>query len=232
MDRLAVPFYSCDVINNIASGPSQSYAYQKIGGWNTMRHATATIGGSTTTSTDDGKSGTMTSASGRYSGLTYDACNRLTWVYDIARAATHSYAYGPDSLRYRKDEKGADLTTASPYYLYEGNSILHEETWKGTVPARTWITLSIYLGGTNVGRYKETAGSEVLQYFYNDHLGSRRAVTEAAGTVQAKIDYSTWGVPSITNYSGYDGSADVSYTGKELDATKLYYFNVSDAMPP
>jgi len=43
--------------------------------------------------------------------------------------------------------------------------------------------------------------------------------------VQARIDYSEWGVPAVTNYNGYEGSSDVSYTGKERDATGLYYFN-------
>jgi RHS repeat-associated protein len=29
----------------------------------------------------------------------------------------------------------------------------------------------------------------------------------------------------VTNYNGYDGRGDISYTGKERDATGLYYFN-------
>jgi len=68
-------------------------------------------------------------------------------------------------------------------------------------------------------------GNDCVHDFYNDHLGSRRAVTDASGTVQAKLEYSVWGVPSVTNYGGYEGSGDVSYTGKERDQTGLYYFN-------
>ena len=43
--------------------------------------------------------------------------------------------------------------------------------------------------------------------------------------MKAKIDYSVWGGSTVTNYNGYDGSQDVSYTGKDRDATGLYYFN-------
>ena len=54
---------------------------------------------------------------------------------------------------------------------------------------------------------------------------SRRGVTDGSGTVLAKIDYSTWGLPTVTSSNGYDGTKDISYTGKEEDATGLYYFN-------
>jgi len=43
--------------------------------------------------------------------------------------------------------------------------------------------------------------------------------------VQAKLGYSVWGIPTVTNYGGYEGSGDISYTGKERDQTGLYYFN-------
>jgi RHS repeat-associated protein len=77
----------------------------------------------------------------------------------------------------------------------------------------------------NIGAYEKAAGVETLRYYYNDHLGSRRGVTDGSGTVLAKIDYSTWGLPTVTSSNGYDGTKDISYTGKEEDATGLYYFN-------
>lgn len=64
-----------------------------------------------------------------------------------------------------------------------------------------------------------------MEYFYLDHLGSIRMVTNSAGETLAKIDYDTWGRNSVTSYNGYDGSRTVSYTGKKQDLTGLYYFN-------
>ena len=48
---------------------------------------------------------------------------------------------------------------------------------------------------------------------------------DSTGEVLEKSDYSLWGVPIVTNYSGCGGSPDISHTGKKQDATKLYYFN-------
>ena len=165
----------------------------------------------------------MVSVEGKYSNLTYDATNRLLSIYDVARGVTDQYRYGPEGMRYKKTESVVSGNAKTAYYLYEGNDILYEEWYEGST--RTSCKLNVFLGGENIGRVRKEGGTESVQYFYNDHLGSRRAVTDSAGAVQAKIDYSVWGVPTVTNYNGYDGSLDVSYTGKEADATKLYYFN-------
>ncbi|TXT49439.1 MAG: RHS repeat-associated core domain protein [Spirochaetes bacterium] len=138
--------------------------------------------------------------------------------YDVTRSVTDSYRYGPEGLRYKKTE-GTETT----YYLYEGNELLLEETYVGG--SRTSSKLNVFLGGMNLGRVQKVGGTESKQYFYTDHLGSRRAVLNEAGAIQAKIDYSVWGMPTVTNYNGYDGSKDISFTGKERDATGLYYFN-------
>jgi len=192
-----------------------------------LQLANAIVGGVTRTVTDDGNLGNITAISGKLANLTYDAFNRLVSLKDPLRPngtnPSDFYSYDPAGLRYARTETATDGSKSTTYYLYEGNSILYEETWKNG--ARTRSAFNLYLGGQNIGRYIQSGGTESLQYFYNDHLGSRRAVTNSAGVVQAKIDYSVWGVPTVTNYNGYDGSQDISYTGKEYDATKLYYFN-------
>jgi RHS repeat-associated protein len=226
MDRLNVS-YTYDAINNITAGPSATYTYRPIGAWNTMQLATATIGGTARTVSDDGNLGNITAISGKLTELKYDAFNRLISLKDPTRPngsnPSDEFFYDPFGRRYARIETAVDGTRTTTYYLYEGNSILYEETWVNN--ALTKSILNLYLGGMNIGRYVKAGGVQNLQYFYNDHLGSRRAVTNATGTVQAKIDYSVWGVPTVTNYNGYDGSRDISYTGKEYDATKLYYFN-------
>jgi RHS repeat-associated protein len=219
--------YTYDIINNITTAPSASYTYKTLSTKNTMHLATATLSGTTRTVTDDGKLGNILSISGKLTNLSYDSFNRLISLNDPARPnganPSDTYSYDPSGLRYARTETAVDGSRTTTYYVYEGNSILYEESWKDS--SRTKSILNLYLGGTNIGRYVQTGGVERLQYFYNDHLGSRRAVTDGAGIVQAKIDYTTWGVPTVTNYNGYDGSQDITYTGKEYDATKLYYFN-------
>ena len=219
--------YTYDAISNMSSGPNATYSYLTNANANTMRLSAATLGGTTTGYSDDGNLGDLVSATGKYSSLTYDARNELVSLTDTGRSAgkslTDSYAYGPDGLRYAKTESNADGTSTLTYYWYEGNSILYEEAWQGGTSVRD--RLNVYAGGLNIGAYEKAAGVETLRYYYNDHLGSRRAVTDSTGAVLAKIDYSTWGLPTVTSSSGYDGTKDISYTGKEEDATGLYYFN-------
>jgi RHS repeat-associated protein len=219
--------YTYDAISNMSSGPNATYSYLTNANVNTMRLSAATLGGTTTGYSDDGNLGDLVSATGKYSSLTYDARNELVSLTDTGRSAgkslTDSYAYGPDGLRYAKTESNADGTSTLTYYWYEGNSILYEEDWQGGTSVRN--RLNVYAGGLNIGAYEKAAGVESLRYYYNDHLGSRRAVTDSTGAVLAKIDYSTWGLPTVTSSNGYDGTKDISYTGKEEDATGLYYFN-------
>jgi YD repeat-containing protein len=126
LDRLVSPSYTYDVISNVTDGPSARYTYKQLSSVDTMRLSAATLGSTTTTFTDDGTLGNLVSATGRYSGLTYDAFNQLTSINDLARvsgsASTDTYAYNPEGLRYKKTESGTGTTT---YYLYEGNNILY-----------------------------------------------------------------------------------------------------------
>jgi RHS repeat-associated protein len=88
--------------------------------------------------------------------------------------------------------------------------------------------MNITLDGYNVGRYQKIGSAEPeLQYFYNDHLGSRVAVTDSGGNVLSGVSYTIWGVATATavDTTYAYANSDVSFTGKELDATGLYYFN-------
>jgi RHS repeat-associated protein len=217
--------YTYDVIGNQTAAPgSTTYQYIASGSYNSMRLDSKTVSGVVTDYQDDGHLVNLTAVVGKYTDLAYDTTNRLISIKDVARGnVVDQYRYGPEGLRYKKTEGVLNGTANTTYYLYEGNEILYEEGYAGST--RSFCKLNIFVGGVNVGRVKKEGSTESIQYFYNDHLGSRRAVTDSTGAVQAKIDYTVWGVPTVTNYNGYDGSLDVSYTGKEKDATGLYYFN-------
>ncbi len=224
MNRLTTGGYNYDIIGNQSAAPgSVSYSYVANSGQPTMRLDYKTVSGVTTDYTDDENLANLVSVAGKYTNLAYDPTNRLISLYDVIRGVTDSYRYGPEGLRYKETEGAMSGSSKTTYYLYEGNDILYEEGYEGST--KTFSKLNIYVGGVNIGRIRKVGSTESVQYFYNDLLGSRRAVTDSTGVVQAKIDYSVWGVPTVTNYNGYDGSLDVSYTGKERDAMGLYYFN-------
>lgn len=69
---------------------------------------------------------------------------------------------------------------------------------------------------------KVYGGSEALRYFATDNLGSRRVVYDSSGTATDGFEYSAYGELSEPYGSN---SFLANFTGKELDATGLYYFN-------
>ena len=239
--------YTYDGINRLLNGAGTSYGYDEIGnitastGTDPVSFTYASTGGldsmlmrsitrsGTQSVSDDAKRGWITGIDTRYSNLKWDVFGRLEAIVDLARGQSGTqqdiYRYYPDGLRYRKDETAITGAVTTSLYLYEGNDILLKEMLEGT----TWKTaqVNVRLGGLEIGRYVKdyVGGTERLEYVWLDTLGSRRAVTDTAGSIKAKIDYSVWGTPTVTNYNGYDGSLDVSYTGKERDATGLSYFN-------
>jgi len=70
-----------------------------------------------------------------------------------------------------------------------------------------------------LAQIKKTSSPEELYYFFNDDLGSKRVVLNSSGGVVEKIKYSAFGELK----SG--GRESALFTGKQLDATGLYYFN-------
>jgi RHS repeat-associated protein len=223
--------YGYDEIGNITASTGTdpaSFTYASTGGLDSMLMRSITRSGTQSVS-DDAKRGWITGIDTRYSNLKWDVFGRLEAIVDLARGQSGTqqdiYRYYPDGLRYRKDETAMTGAVTTSLYLYEGNDILLKEMLEGT----TWKTaqVNVRLGGLEIGRYVKdyVGGTERLEYVWLDTLGSRRAVADTSGSIKAKIDYSVWGTPTVTNYNGYDGSLDVSYTGKERDATGLSYFN-------
>ena len=115
-----------------------------------------------------------------------------------------TYAYDANGIRAKKVENGA-----TTHYLALGHTVMYEKT--GAVGTR-----HIFAGSQRIAEVKDG----VVSFFYNDHLSSPRAVTDAAGVVTAAVIATTpFGEP-------HTNSALTSYmfTGKDLDDTSLYYF--------
>jgi RHS repeat-associated protein len=98
-----------------------------------------------------------------------------------------------------------DRSRTTTYNLHDGNSIPYKKTC--STIARTKSIRNLSLDGMNIGRHGKTEEATVvktLQYFYNARICSSCAVT---------------------NVGSYEGIRDISYTGKEYDATKPYNLN-------
>lgn len=141
-------------------------------------------------------------------GFCYDAAGNLlaqsappcpapTYVYDaenrLISTAGVSYTYDGDGRRMMKSEPGG-----GPYdklYWYgAGSEVLVETDLAGDNP-----TEFVFFGGSRVAR-RDPSGS--VYYFFSDHLGSSRVVTNATGTIVEESDFYPGVYPERSRRSG------------------------------
>jgi RHS repeat-associated protein len=130
--------------------------------------------------------------------FTWDAENRLVSV----TAGTHASEFSYDGLsrRVRILEKDNGSTTSDKRFLWCGRRICEERDSSGAT-----VTKRFFSQGTH-----ETAGGGTSFFYARDHLGSIREMTDSAGVLRARYDYSPWG--QRQKLSG-DKDADFGYTG-------------------
>lgn len=135
---------------------------------------------------------------------TWDPRNRLVAINGPGISA--SFVYDALGRRVRKTSNG--VTTE---YLYDGNDIVQE------------------LGGGAVGasyirsRSPDEAfvrSATSTEYYHGDALGSVLALTGPQGTVQSTYSYEAFGRATASGAS----TNLFQYTGRENDATGLYYY--------
>lgn len=138
----------------------------------------------------------------------YDAENRLV---RLSGDSADRYLYDGDGKRVKKEGSG------SPPLLYwtgTGSDALVETNLSGNVQSE-----HIFFNGQRVARI--AAG--VTYYYFSDHLGTSRVITDTAGTVCYDADYYPYG----TEQHVYVNTCPQNYkfTGKEHDTeTQLDYF--------
>ncbi|MDP3488483.1 MAG: RHS repeat-associated core domain-containing protein [Bacillota bacterium] len=133
---------------------------------------------------------------------TFDLGNMLTQVTKNG-ITLGTYAYDANGIRAKKVERGA-----TTHYLAMGHQVMYEKTGAEA-------TRHIFAGNQRIAEVK----GGVTSYFHNDHLGSPRVVTDAAGAVTAQVATKPFGEP----HAGSDPTS-YGFTGKDLDDTGLYYF--------
>jgi RHS repeat-associated protein len=210
--------YSYDGLDRLTSAHctswSHSYSYDKVGNRTVKDSITYTINsvngvtelsdGTSFTYDDNGNRTQKTKGTDTWM-YTYDHANRLTKV-EKNSTTEGEYAYDGSSKRLQATENNVTTT-----YIYSGLSILYEETTTGT---------ACYIYGP-MGRIakKTTINNESHTFYYHtDHLGSTRLVTDESKNIITTVAYHPFG-------GVYRESSEHHlYTGKQKDATGLYYY--------
>ena len=160
--------------------------------------------------------------------LTVNTSNRITnggFTYDAAGNLTIQGACGP-VLTYRYDAENRMTTTAGVTYTYDGDGRRVQKSngklyWYGmsaldalleTDLADNTPTEFVLFNGKRIAR-RDAAGT--ISYFFSDHLGSSRIVTNATVTIVEDSDFYPFGgervvVDALNN--------QYKFTGKERDA--------------
>jgi RHS repeat-associated protein len=145
--------------------------------------------------------GNMTS-DGTHS-YTWDARNHLK---QIDSGTTASFVYDPFGRRTSKTILGAQTG-----FLYDDANPVQELSG-------TTVTANSLMGGIDeVFQRTDSAGA---RNFLTDALGSSIASADSTGTIQTQYTFDPFG---NTTSSGASTSNSFAYTGRELDATGLYF---------
>src|SRR5712664_2432649 len=143
--------------------------------------------------------------------LTSDGTNTYTWnarnqLVSISGGASASFQYDPFGRRVSKTIGG------TTQYLYDGANPVQELS--GTNASANLLT-----GG--VDEYFQRTDSAGARSLLTDALGSTLALADSTGTVQTSYTFEPFGNTTVTGSSTTNSFA---YTGRELDATGLYFY--------
>lgn len=159
------------------------------------------------------------------SNYSYDYENRLTQVVtaNTGTTTTTAYYYDPFGRRFQKDVTTATTgttSTTSTYYLYDGQSVIVENTDNA---AGEEIT-SRYIQGPNIDEHLAMVrvNDNTYHYYHSDGLGSIVAITDKNQQVEETYTYSAFGVVDDV---GNGISNHYRFAGREWDSEAgLYYY--------
>ncbi len=192
--------YTYNAINNIVTKEGKTYMYGSVNPF-AGPHAVTNDGTYTYVYDTNGNmwtrsDGTTTTTYG------YDPDNRLV---SITGASTASFGYDAGTARVKKTE--GNKTT---YYFFSE----YEEEYTDSVLSKT---IKYYFA--NGQRVAERSITDGVRYYHTDHLGSSVRMTDTNGNLVRSIGYMPFGGTWYSN-----GETKYQYTGKEKDASGLYYY--------
>ena len=169
-------------------------------------------------------------------GATYDAANRqltfggLTLTYDnngnLTGDGTNTYTWSA------RDQLGSISGPVPGAFVYDGvgrrqrktvNGTITDFTYDGLNPVReaAGATTVDLLTGLGIDEYFMRVEATSSRTFLSDGLGSTVGLTDAGGTVQTEYTYEPFGAVTA---SGTSSGNELRYTGREDDATGIYYY--------
>jgi len=134
----------------------------------------------------------------------WDARNRLS---QIDSGSTASFSYDPFGRRTSKT-----ILSTQTGFLYDGANPVQELS--GTTATANLLSAGI----DEVFQRTDSAGP---RSFLTDAVGSTLALTDSTGTTQTSYTFEPFGNTTTT---GSATTNSFAYTGRELDATGLYYY--------
>ncbi|MHB8388942.1 MAG: RHS repeat-associated core domain-containing protein [Acidobacteriaceae bacterium] len=134
---------------------------------------------------------------------TWNARNQLT-----ALSGAHTASFTYDALG-RRESATIDGTTTG--YLYDGLNPVQEQ---GATTTTNLLT------GPSLDEYFERSDGTTTRYFLTDAQNSTVALTDPSGNVVKHYTYDPYGTTTAT---GETSTNPFQYTGRENDATGLYY---------
>src|SRR5437764_7425026 len=143
--------------------------------------------------------------------LTNDGTNTYMWnarnqLVTISGSVSANFQYDAFGRRVSKTING------TTQFLYDGVNPVQEIS--GTSASANLLT-------AGVDQYFQRTDSAGARNFLTDALGSTLALAVSAGTVQTSYTFEPFGNTSVTGSSTTNSFA---YTGRELDATGVYFY--------
>ncbi|MFO0982588.1 MAG: RHS repeat-associated core domain-containing protein [Planctomycetota bacterium] len=148
--------------------------------------------------------------------LKYDVRGRVVGCRNTTTNAKSNFVY---------DAEGRRVFGGSKYYVYE----LEREIKQDTYPALSPTLFVTYGTGPDEILEIERDGSKF--YLHRDALGSTVAVSRQNQALADRIDYTPYGVPTITSYGG-GSSNPYLFAGRRRDTeTGLYHMRARSYVP-
>ncbi len=146
--------------------------------------------------------------------LTSDGVRSYVWnvrnqLVEIREGASIVATFGYDPLGRRVVRTEAGITTQ---YLYDGQNAVQETVGSTVNPILTGL-------GVDQRFARNDAGGRA--YYLTDHLGSTRGLTNGAGELLQRYDYTPYGQLQA---SAGNSNNPYRYTGREQDESGLYYY--------
>jgi RHS repeat-associated protein len=214
--------FTYDQLNRISTAKTQATTEQYAWGLNFGYDAWANL---LSASVSQGSAYTLgvsmdpTHPTNRLFGYSYDASGNMlndgtnNYIFnaesEMTTAAGVTYTYDGDGNRVRKATTGTPPALPTPYKLYwtgGGSDPLDETDANGNLTDEY-----IFFGGKRIAR-RDPANN--VDYYFADHLGTARVVTNASGTIQDDSDFYPFG--GERSYLSSSGNT-YKFTGKERD---------------